>query len=285
MSEAAPQVPAAPAATPAPQAPAPQAPAQAAANATWFDGFKSAETKSFIQDRKFTDPEQLAQSYLNLEKLKGVPEDRLLKLPEKMEGAEARAVFERLGAPKEAKGYELQVKDDFGGTKFAEHAQAVFHKHNLTKAQGQNVISELTQFATTERAALAETRKNAMIQADTKLKSEWGPNYDKNVNIAKQGAKILGLDEKSLDIMEALQGRDVLLKNLQKIGVSVGESPFVDGSPAAVQTETPEVAQEEIQKLILDKEFGKKLLSGDTEARKRWDDLNKKASPGDFQIR
>jgi len=221
---------------------------------------------------------------LNLEKLKGVPEERLLRLPEKMEGDDARAVFQRLGAPKAAKDYEIQVKEDFGGNTFAEKAQEIFYKHNLTKAQGQNVIAELTEYAGAQKAAQAEQHKNTILQADVKLKQEWGAQYDTNVNLAKQGAKILGLDLKSLDIMEALQGRDTLLKNLQRIGVSVGESTFVEGSGAAPQTMSPEQAQAEIKTMLSDQKFAKKVARGDAEATAKWNAANKAAFPGDKQI-
>lgn len=298
MSEAATAAaPAATTTTQTAQAPAAAAPSPAATQSAgpalatapeagqWFNEFKSADIKTFIQEKKFSNAEQLAQSYWNLEKLKGVPEDRLLRLPEKLEGEDAKAVFQRLGAPKEAKEYELKVEQDYGGDTFATQAQDIFLKNNLTKSQGQNVIAELTQIAKTQKDAQVEQHKNAVIQADTKLKSEWGAQYDSNINLAKQGAKILGLDAKTLDIMEALQGRDNLFKNLQRIGVSVGESAFVDGNRgSATETMSAEQAQGEIKKMLSDQKFAKKVARGDTEATAKWNEINRLAYPGEKQI-
>lgn len=251
----------------------------------WFGSFKNAELKSYVQERKFTDPEQLAERYQSLEKLRGVPEDRLLKLPEKMEGDEARAIWEKLGAPKDAKGYEIPRDEKSPDPKFADWAEGTFHKNNLTKAQALGVVQAYNERMQADISAQAEFRKNAMVQADEALKKVWGPEYETNINIAKQGVKILGLDAKTLDIMEAVQGRETLFKNLQKIGVQVGESTFVAGQGAANDAvTTPEQATSRIKELMQDRKFVKKINKGDADALKTWNDLNRAAAPGEKSI-
>lgn len=249
----------------------------------WASGFKD-EVKSYVAQKAFKTAEDMAVGYQNLEKLKGVPEERLLKLPEKMEGAEARAVFERLGAPKEAKGYELPT-DGAVDKPFLLSAQDAFFKNNLTKAQAQGVAAAFNEYASAQMSLQAEARKNALSQADETLKKEWGQHYDTNINLAKQGARVLGLDAKTLDLIEASQGREVLFKNLQKIGVGVGESSFVDGGTAgSAAAKTPEQAAAEMKNLMQDRKFAKKVMRGDLEATKIWNDLNMAAAPGQKQI-
>lgn len=276
--------------SPPPPAAPPPAPASAGqalgTTASWFEGFQNAELKSFVETRKFDSPEKLAESYVNLEKMKGVPADRLLKLPEKMEGDEARAVFERLGTPKEAKEYGLPRDEKATDHSFTDWAEKTFHENNLTKTQAKGLAEKFDAYVQSQNQAQTAAQAQALQQADTKLRSEWGQNYDANINIAKQGAKILGLDAKSLDSLEALQGRDALFKSLHRIGVSVGESTFVDGSQGgqAPATVTPEQAQAEIKTLLADQKFVKKVSRGDTEALAKWNHLNKLASPGEKQI-
>lgn len=253
------------------------------AGAEWFKEFKNSDLKSYITEKKFSDPEQLAQSYWNLEKLKGVPEDRLLKLPEKMEGADARAIYERLGAPKEAKGYELP-RDEKTDIKFVDSAESAFYENGLTKTQASGILKSFNEFAKLQTETQRELQNHAILQADVKLKNEWGAAYDSNVNLVRQGAKILGLDAKTLDIMESVQGREALFKTLQRIGVGVGESNFVDGSSTQTPAMTAEQAHEEIKKLIKDNKFSKKVARGDMEATARWNELNRLAAPGDKQI-
>ena len=250
----------------------------------WFSDFKNDTVKQFLTTKNFSGPEQIAESYLNLEKFHGVPPEKLIKLPEKLEGEEARAIFERLGAPKDAKEYELP-KDEKSDQKFLEWAETAFHKNSLTKTQAQSIVKEYNDFMNSQIGSMNEARKNSILQADTTLKKEWGAKYDANINVAKQGAKILGLDAATLDLMEAKQGRDVLFKNLLRIGASVGESTFVDGNSATTAaTKTPEQAQAEIKQLMADKKFVKQVARGDVEATARWNELNKLAAPGEKQI-
>ncbi len=282
---AAPITPAAPAAAP------PAAPTSAGALSAvptppeWATGFKE-ETRSYVSQKGFKTPEALAESYKHLEAKLSTkhPEDRTILLPEKMEGAEARAVWERLGAPKEAKDYALPRDEKSTDPKFTEWAETAFYKHNLTKDQALGVVKDYNERLIADAASRAETQRNSILQANETLKKEWGASYDANLNLAKQGAKILGLDAKTLDTIEATQGREKLFKSLQRIGVSVGEAGFVDGGAGGPTAMTPEQAQGEISKLIKDKEFGKKVNSGDVEATKRWNELNKLAAPGEKPI-
>lgn len=288
--ETATAAPAAPQATPAAaQAPAPTQTAGSTLTSVptgeWASGFKSEEVKSYITQKGFKSPEALAESYRSLESKMGAPADRLLSLPEKMEGEAARAVWERLGAPKEAKGYEIAKGDEKADPKFVEAIQGIFHKNNLTKDQAQGVAKEYEAYANSQLQAQQEAHNNAIMQGDVSLKKQWGAEYDRNVEIARQGVKILGLDAKTLDLMEQIQGRETLYKTLQKIGVGVGESNFVDGASANSQAVelTPEQAHAEIKNLMNDKKFYKQLEKGNTEARARWDKLNQLAS-GDSVI-
>lgn len=281
-----------PATVAAPAAPAaPVAPTTAGVALTsvpagpeWAASFKNESLKAYVQERKFTDPEQLAERYQSLEKLRGVPEERLLKLPEKLEGDEARAVFERLGAPKDVKGYEIP-RDEKSDQKFLGWAEETFLKNSLTKTQAQGVVGAFNDFQKAQVQAHQESQRLAIQHADESLKTEWGPHYEKNLTIAKQGARILGLDAKTLDVIEAVQGRESLFKTLQKIGVSVGESDFVSpnsGAPAVPLT--TEQANAKIKEMMQDKKFVKKVSRGDADALATWNELNRLAAPGEKSI-
>lgn len=256
--------------------PPPQVNTQAA---NWFGDFKNDELRSYVQEKKFTGPEQMAERYKNLESLRGVPEDRLLKLPEKMEGPEAKVIWEKLGTPKDVAGYEFDEKGQ--DPKLLSWAKETFLKNNMTKSQGQSLLNEYNQLMTNELKQQNEARTHAILQADEKLKSEWGNQYETNLNLAKQGAKVLGIDSKTLDVIEALQGRESLFKTLKGIGVAVGESSFVDGGSQAATTMSADQAQAEIKQLLNDKKFVKAMGKGDQEARQKWDSLNRLAAPGD----
>jgi hypothetical protein len=247
----------------------------------WINEFKSDDLKSFVQERKFTSVEQMAERYKNLESLKGVPDDRLLIVPKNWDSPEASAMWEKLGRPKDPKGYEFTEKP--ADPTFLKWAEDSFIKNNVVKSQAQGLLKSYNEFMTKSLAESATARANAIKQADEKLRGEWGAKYDENLKIAQTGARALGLDAKTLDVIEALQGREGLFKTLKEIGVRVGEAPFVDagGPPKEL---TPEEARAQIQDLMKDEKFYKKLTRGDVEAREKWDRLNKAAAPGERQI-
>lgn len=257
------------------------------AGTEWAASFQNQEVKSYISQKGFKSPEALAESYKNLEAKFSAraPDERTLVLPEKADDATAmRAVWERLGAPKESKDYDIPTADGASDETFVTWARDAFYKNNLTKTQAQGVALAYNEMAKAHAASQSETRTLALKHADAKLQSEWGAQYDVNVNLAKAGARVLGIDAKTLDIMEAVQGREMLFKTLQKIGVSVGESNFVTGGGTAAAEPSAEQAQQEIQNLMRDKKFQKQWNKGDAEAIARWDKLNRLAAPGEKSI-
>ncbi len=267
-----------PPATPPTTPPAP--PAAPPAPPDWTSGFND-NLKGMIQNKGFKGPADLAESYYNFEKLQGVPQDRLLKLPENMNTPEGRAIMERLGTPKDAKGYSLEkfVPKD-GDAKLAEWAGEVFNKGNLTTVQAEVVMQAWNDRQTAQIAANQENQKASILQADANLKKEWGMAYDRNINLAKSGMAALELDAKTVDALEALQGREKLFKTLQKIGAGVGEATFVTGRPAGDGMMAPEQARNRIKELGSDQNFVQRLMKGDVAAKKEWQKAHEMAGGG-----
>ena len=273
---------AAAAATPAPTpgaTPTPAATPAPSPTPDWTSGFKE-DVRGYITQKGFKSPEALAESYKHLEARFSTPPDKTLVLPEKLEGDNVRPIFERLGAPKEAKGYELPREQGADAT-FIDFLEGSFAKNFVTKSQAQGLYNAIKERA----SSIKQAQDLAARQGEEALKQEWGAKYEENVNIASQGKRILGLDDKTLAQLEAAQGKQTFYKTLHKIGVAVGESTFVDGNTPNVTEETPEVAQEKIKALMGDQKFLKKINKGDVEARKEWDRLNRLAAPGELQVR
>lgn len=274
---------AAPAPPPAPAVAPPTPPATGGGD--WTSGFND-NLKGMIQNKGFKGPADLAESYYNFEKLQGVPQDRLLKLPENMNTPEGRAIMERLGTPKDAKGYSLDkfVPKEGGDPKLAEWAGEVFNKGNLTTAQAEIVMQAWNERQTASVTAHQENLKASILQADANLKKEWGMAYEQNLNLAKSGMAALELDAKTVDALEAIQGREKLFKTLQKIGAGVGEASFVSGRPAGDGTLAPEQARNKISELRSDQNFIQRLAKGEVAAKNEWQRAHEMAFPGDHRI-
>jgi hypothetical protein len=222
---AAPATPAAPApaATPAPasvaiaSAPTPAAPPSApppssANGADWTAGL-SEDMRGFIANKQFQNPGQLADAYRNLEKLRGVPQERLLQIPEDMNTPEGRAVWERLGAPKTAAEYGLDklVPKEGGDPKLAEWASQIFHETGLPRTAAEKIITKWNERSVAAQNEAKENYNLMLQQGDANLKKEWGAAYDQNVNLARAGMRALELDAKAVDVLERLQGREKTL--------------------------------------------------------------------------
>lgn len=273
-----------------PAPPAPPTPASSGASATppptqteWTSGF-SDEIKGYIQKKGFKDAGTLAESYVNLEKLHSAGPDKLLKLPESWESPEAQALWERLGKPKDAKGYELKVPEKGGDPKLAEWAADVFHKGNLTASQAQAVMTAWNARQEAVTAQTAENQKMAAAAADTALKQEWGAAFDKNKNLVDAAARVGGMSNEDVAALSTAIGPKKAAELLLKVGNSLTEAAFVAGRPAADGTVTPDQARSQLEDLKRDQGFVQRYLAGDFDAKRKMEHLQKMANPGDMRL-
>lgn len=82
--------------------------------------------------RNFDDVSKLAKSYVHLVKMRGVPEDQLIKLPSDGNYSE---VYNKLGRPEDPSGYEIDISNDLNKD-YAENA----HQLGLSKTKQEKSI-------------------------------------------------------------------------------------------------------------------------------------------------
>ncbi len=267
------------AAVPPPAATPPVTPPAAAPD--WTTGLAE-DDRGYVTNKGFKTPQDVLTSYRNLEKTFGVPQERLLKLPENLDSPEARAVWERLGAPKEAKDYNL-VKD---GTdkQLAEWAQGIFHETGIPVKAAEKIIAKWNERATAEQTQSKEKFDSMVTNSEAALKKDWGAAYEQNINLAKQGVKALELTGAEVDGLERTIGRERLFKKLRDIGAGIGEAPFVGGRPAPDAHMGPEQARQKLNEMMQDRGFTTKFIAGDTEAKAQMERLQKMAYPGEIMV-
>ena len=271
--------PAAPAATTPPAAtPPPAAPA-----ANWYDG-ASQDTIGWYQTKGYKSAVDVLESARNMEKLIGVPPERVIKLAEKLRDdsgnltPEAKQIFERLGAPKEAKDYQIDIPKEFGDEKMAEQFKNLFHQEGVNKASAEKIVKTWNDYQANIAKANKEAFEANFKNQDQALRREWGQAYDQNVTIAKEAVRTIGIDAKAIDAVAAQLGHDKTMQLFHKLGAAVGEGRFVKGdSPNRVME--PTAAQHQIKELMKDSDFATRLGKGDSEARQRWDRLHQMAFP------
>ncbi len=277
----APAPPPAPAAAPPPAVTPPGA--NGAPGGDWAASFDD-DTKGYLQNKGFKSPKEVLDSYRNLEKTFGVPADQILKLPKDLNSPEARAVWERLGAPKTAAEYGIEKLVPKEAKEFADWASNIFHETGVPQSAAEKIVTKWNERAVAAEAASKENYIASITQGEAALKKEWGAAYEQNINLAKAGMRALELSNEEIDSLDRMVGRERLFKRLSAIGKGVGEASFVGGRPAADGALAPEQARQKIKELGQDTTWVKKFSAGDTEAKKLMEKLQRMAYPGEMTV-
>jgi hypothetical protein len=244
--------------------------------ASWLAGVADADLRGFAESKGFDKPEVALDAYRNLEKVLGVPRERLLKLPEKADDPAWGEIYERLGKPKEAGHYSVPdaLKADPVVGKMREAALAA----HLTAAQWEAMQGSLMETATAltaERQAGWESKAAGEMQA---VKTEWGAKYEENVEIGRRAARLAGWDADTLSALESALGTGRLLKDMHALGARLAEAGFVApteaGKAGFVPGMSADAAKLELKRLQKDSAFIGRLNAGDREARLMWEQLN-----------
>lgn len=276
-----------PAAGGAPIQVTPQGGAAAGGNAPaadWLNGMDDA-TKAFATNKGWKNPSELLGSYQNLEKLVGAPADKIVKLPAADDADGWKAVHAKLGCPQTAKEYGFNDDPAKGGNPdFAKWAGENFQKLGLSVKQGQELAAGFEKYAEGLKAAQDQAQIAQLQEGQKGLQKEWGAAYDQNVQIAKRGAAVMGVDKATLDKIENAIGFDGVMKLFHSMGAKTGEASFVPGSPGNGAL-TPAAAAERINALKADPGFVKRYTEGDAAARQEMQRLHEMMSPGETSLR
>lgn len=177
----------------------------------------------------------------------GVPADRVLKLP----AADAKPedwnpVYQRLGAPKEAKEYDFStVKDKAGNPLDAdllEALRAASFENHLSKAAAAALAQKVSGWTDAQGAKAGTIDQAKIAEEKAALRDSWGKFYDARIIVAKQVAEKFGFTGDMLDVMEGQAGFAKVMKALSDIGSAIGEDRFINPGKAANGAMTKEQA-------------------------------------------
>lgn len=249
--------------------------------APWYAGIQNEEIRGYVQTKGFKDPGALAESYRNLERLQGVPQERLLKLPEKHDDPAWGDVWGRLGRPADAKGYELQFEGD---PTFADKMAGVMHTHGVPKSAAAAMNSAWNDWVKEAIEADTAAKKTADEADMAKLRTEWGNTFDANVEAGRRAGREFGLTEEEFASVSGALGSSRTLKLFQGIGVKLGEHGGFDPAGAGQGKggfgQTPDQAKAKIGELQRDQEWVKRYLNGDATAKTEMEALQRVAAGG-----
>lgn len=252
--------------------PAP-APKQPEGDAPWYASIQDEELRGVAENCQWASPEDSVKSYRNLEKLLGVPEDQLMRLPQDGDYTE---VFNRLGKPSSATDYEVDLGDD------TDAFRTFFHQANLTSDQAKALAENYNTYISQVEEQAAKDIEQQSQAALNELKGELGGQFDRLLGDVRRGVQNLNMSDEELNMMEAAFGTKRMYEILGKVGPLFAEA---DGPNNTMSSHngfggmSPEAARSEIQLLKKDTEFMGKLLGNDQKSRDRWAALHRNAYP------
>jgi len=253
--------------------------AAAAGAKPWHDGVDPAvkgfwETKGLKLDNPRDFGVKLTEMYQGAERLIGVPPDRVVKLPAAdAKPEDLRAYYERLGAPKEAKDYDLSpIKDPA----ISDSLRATLHDQGVPKSAANiiatNLAKTLESKTTTDNSALT----TKLAEQKEALTKNWGDKFAYNHLQAIEGARRLGIDKEAVAALEGTIGYDKVMEAMRKIGANTREDTFVErgaGGPVGDVT-TMEGAHARKSELMADKGWVERYNAGGAAEKREMTRLN-----------
>lgn len=225
------------------------------------------ELVGYVKNKGWTDPKQVLEGYQNLEKLRGVPAERLLTLPAADADEAAKGAFyEKLGRPKDVSGYEFKLGE--ADNAFDSGLKQSFFKHGVTAEQAKGVIADYAAIADAQTKAQQQAAAEKTNAEHLELMREWGAAANQNLGLANKGRELLGWSNEQVDVVGAALGHKATLKMLADIAGRSGEARLVvDGSSQGYgNVMTPGQAKAKLAELQADPGFRAKILSGDAAA-------------------
>lgn len=248
---------------------------------TWLQNADEA-TVGYVQNKGWTDPAQVLDSYRNLEKLFGADKaNNSIVLPKPdADPKEWDAVYDRLGRPAEPKGYDVPLPE-FGDKTLHENTLAKMREIGLTKTQGEQLANWYNgEIAKMNQQFIAQ-QQQAFDQEDAALKSEWGAAFDQNVGYGKAAVAALQLPGDTIEKISAAIGHKATMELFYRIGSGMKEDAFVSSNNGTGfnSVMTPAQAKAEIKALSEDRNFKTNLLNKDSAAMAKWTRLHEYAFP------
>lgn len=199
----------------------------------WYSGIQNEDLRTWIAGKNFPDIQTAIESHRNLEKLLGSDKIALPTGDDDKEGWDR--LYNAIGRPTSPEGYKLLApqgveldKDLVSGFTKAAHALGISQK----AAQGllNWYLGAQEAQATALRQQAEEQAKAAEAQSEkeiNELRTEWGKDFDANIEAAKRAARQFGVGEETLSKIEEAIGTKELLSLFHRIGVGLGEDTAV----------------------------------------------------------
>lgn len=208
------------------------------AGTPWFSTFDDA-TKGHITAKgwdKLEAPAAFAEAlkaYKGVETFLGLPAERVLKLPEATDAEGMKGVFQRLGVPADATGYDFSAVKKADGSApdeaFVGFLREQALKHNLTKDGAAGLAAAIVQRDSTIAAEAAAAHALKVTAEKEALNVAWAGNATLNTFMAQRAAAMIGLDTETLNKVAETVGYQKVMTGFLDMAKKMGEAPLEGG--------------------------------------------------------
>ena len=198
---------------------------EATSQSPW-EGFAEEDTK-FVGDKGWKTPSDMLKSYRELEKSYG----NKISLPKDEDAESWKNLYSKLGMPETAEGYDLEGVDESIKASIGE----ILFKNNVLPKDVKGLIADYDNFVKAQQEIMNKSYEEKANKELEETLESWGDDKDRNTELAKRGAKLVGLTEDELTLVERSVGTKKFLSAMLKLGEAISE----DSIKTAKQTGTP----------------------------------------------
>lgn len=211
--------------------------------------------------KNFKSIADLAKSHVEVQKFVGAP-DKVIVPKADAPAEEKAAFFNKLGRPEKADGYKMPEIAAPAGTSPEELTKVTtrflgkFHELGLTQDQASALYKDYMEYSGGQVNDVTTKRAMDVQKGMETLKTEWGGDFDKKINLAKVAVKEFG-GQPLVDWMNTTGlGDDT---NFMRLFANIGAKLMEDRADGMVSNTglggTPETARAQINALYVDKDF------------------------------
>lgn len=157
------------------------------------------------------------KGYKNAERLRGVPAEQILRLPEPGNEEQQAEFYSRLGVPDSPEGYEPVSIEGVPEDSLAPLA-TMSHTLKHTPAQHAEFMQQVAGFVEQARAESESALAARLTAEKVELDREWAPALEENMETAKHGIGQLGWDADQISAVEAAIGYKAVMQLAEMVG-------------------------------------------------------------------
>lgn len=243
----------------------------------FLDGFKE-ENRSYVQEKGYKSADDMVTALKGLSQFEGKDLNNMVSLPGADASAEDLAAFYgKLGCPDKPEGYVFGKND----TEFAKSIAPILQQSGITQKQLDVLMPKWNEFINTQNSAAEQQLVEDNEKATKALKTEWGNDFDANIDLAKKATQALGFSADEIDSICKVKGSAYVYKMMAKFGKAFSDDQIKGvGTQAQANLSNPNEALARIERLKHDSNFAARIAKGEESALKEWEMLHNAAYGG-----